>query len=133
MTENGSAFDHRPDPELGNALRAAFATDDDAGFARRVLAAADQLFGDASMTGPWWGVLGAWARPGLVAAMVLIAAAAFWLGAWAQRTSDGSTPAAQVAWDDPLRTGSEQLSVPLLMAGTREPDVDVVLAVALGN
>lgn len=122
----GSPFDHRPDSELGAALREALAASDDAQFAARVLVAAEAVQGDIAT--PWWAVLTSWARPGLVAALLLIAAVGFWLGAM--------TPAgdqANGALGDPLIANEDQPSVPALLAGQQVPDVDYVLAVALGN
>jgi len=128
MTEM-SPFDHRQDAELGRALRRALTAPDDAAFVRRVLAAADQVYGDVA-PGQWWTVLTAWARPGLVAAMLIVAAAAFWLGLWVGARGAGSSMATIT---DPLQTESEQLAVPALLVEDRAPTVDVVLAVAMGR
>lgn len=68
-----NAFDHAPDRELGSALRAALSAADDDAFVRNVMASLDQPLTS-------WDVLGAWARPGLAAAVVLTAMAGFWLG-----------------------------------------------------
>jgi hypothetical protein len=123
-----SPFDHRPDPELGRALADALSAPDDERFARQVMAAADAAFG-ADAPESWWQELTAWARPGLVAAMLLIAAGAFWMGSqMAQRGNGNGTG----ALGDPLSAaGNEALDVPMLMAGSEEPSVDAVLAVAL--
>lgn len=115
-------FDHRPDAELGEALREALTQRDEALFVRRVLAARDAMFGEVDL--PWWSVLTAWARPGLVAAAGLLLAA-LWFGT-RQAESNGGLPLA-----DPLTAGLEQLSVPALFAGPDRPNVDLVLAVAL--
>ena len=123
-----SPFDHRPDPELGRALEEALSAPDDERFARQVMAAADSVLGaDASES--WWQELTAWARPGLVAAMLLIAAGAFWMGSqMAQRGNGNGTN----ALGDPLSAAdNEQLGVPMLLAGSEAPSVDAVLAVAL--
>jgi hypothetical protein len=122
----GSPFDHRPDLELGAALREALATSDDARFAERVIAAAEAVQGDLAT--PWWAVLTAWARPGLAAALLMIAAAGFWLGAMTRSADQATT-----ALGDPLIGNEDQVSVPALLAGQQAPDVDYVLAVALGN
>ena len=124
-----SPFDHRQDAELGRALRRALTAPDDAAFVRRVLGAADQVYGDVA-PGQWWTVLTAWARPGLVAAMLVVAAAAFWLGLWVGSGGPGSSVA---TFTDPLQTESEQLAVPALLVEDRAPTVDVVLAVAMGR
>lgn len=118
-----SPFDHRPDPELGTALREVLAGADDARFARRVLAAAGTQLGPAA---GWVDVLTRWARPGLAAALALVAGVTFWL-------TTQSPPANGAALADPLRVSDEGLAVPALFASTSDPDVDVVLAVALGN
>ncbi len=118
-----SPFDHRPDPVLGGALRAALAADDDAAFARRVVAAAESDLGSA---GPWWHVLTAWARPGLVAALLLVAVVGFGLGITV-RGGDGAA-----ALGDPLAaTDSGDLAVPELLASEQAPEVDFVLGLAL--
>lgn len=125
---NTSPFDHRPDEALGRALRDALAAGDDTAFTQRVLAGAEAVYGERSPE-QWWTVLTAWARPGLVAAILIIAAAAFWAGIWVGRTA-GVQSAATL---DPLQSDSEQLAVPSLLAERQAPDVDVVLAAALGR
>lgn len=124
-----SPFDHRPDPELGSALRQALDAGEDTGFVRAVLAAVDGMA--VVVPGQWWMVLTAWARPGLVAAMLLIAVAAFSLGVQIGKSSVQPTTAA--AATDPLNPDSGQIAVPAVMAGTEAPNVDYVLAVALGR
>ena len=122
-----SPFDHRPDPVLGAALRAALATDDDAAFARRVVAAAEADLGSAGL---WWQELTAWARPGLVAALLAVAAAGFWLGAMTQ--GRGTPTNGTTALGDPLTAAdSDQLAVPVLLAEEEAPEVDLVLGLAL--
>jgi hypothetical protein len=108
-----SPFDHRQDAELGRALQRALTAPNDAAFVRRVLAAADQVYGDVA-PGQWWTVLTAWARPGL----------------WVGSRGPGSSMA---TFTDPLQTESEQLSVPALLVEDGAPTVDVVLAVAMGR
>jgi hypothetical protein len=77
-------------------------------------------------------VLTAWARPGLVAAMLLIAVAAFSLGVRIGRSSVQSTATATTV-TDPLNVDTGQVAVPAIMAGSEAPNVDYVLAVALGR
>lgn len=125
-----SPFDHRPDVELGSALRRALDAGDDAAFVRGVLAALDGMQPVAG-PGQWWTVLTAWARPGLVAAMLLIAVAAFSLGVQIGRSS--IQPTAVTSVTDPLNPDSGLVAVPALMAGSEAPNVDYVLAVALGR
>jgi hypothetical protein len=117
---NEPGFDHRPDPELGAALREALSLPDDEGFARRVMAAA----GAAPV---FWEVLGAWIRPGLAAALVLSAAAGFWLGR--------SYGRAEVLADlgDPVPAGADSSDVAALFASAQDPDVDQVLAATRGR
>lgn len=66
------SFDHRPDPELGNALRAALEPGDNAGFVARVMANYDRALEQATV--PTWEVLASWFRPGLAAAIVALIA-----------------------------------------------------------
>jgi len=124
-----SPFDHEPDTDLGRVLREALTLGDDAAFSRRVAAAAEAVYGERS-PGQWWTVLTVWARPGLVAAMLIIAAVAFWAGIWVGQSAGAASAASAL---DPLRTDSEQLAVPALLAASQAPDVDVVLAAALGQ
>lgn len=106
-------FDHRPDRQLGDLLREALATPDDAGFVSRVMAAA-----------PWaapresgWDVLGRWARPGVAAAALLLLLAGGWF-----RQAGG-----------PRESGEElALAVPAvdaggLLEGNEVPQLDVDL------
>src|SRR5207247_1067651 len=68
MTGPMTPFDHRPDARLGEALRAALDSGDQAAFVARVLAAAARPARTVD-------VLAAWARRGLVAAMAAAAVA----------------------------------------------------------
>jgi len=79
MTESPS-FDHRPDPELGAALRAALEpADDQSVFVARVMAQYDHALARSSVA--MFEVLASWFRPGIVAA-----AAALVLGIMFGRT-----------------------------------------------
>ncbi|HKA57634.1 MAG TPA: hypothetical protein VKD28_03400 [Gemmatimonadales bacterium] len=68
-------FDHRPDPQLGDALRAALEPENHAAFAARVMANYDRALEQAS--GPTWEVLASWFRPGVAVAVALIAGFVF--------------------------------------------------------
>jgi F0F1-type ATP synthase membrane subunit c/vacuolar-type H+-ATPase subunit K len=94
-----------------------------------VAAAAEVVYGERSPN-QWWTVLTVWARPGLVAAMLIIAAVAFGAGIWVGQSAGAASAATAL---DPLRTDSEQLAVPALLAARQAPDVDVVMAAALGQ
>ena len=122
-----SPFNHRPDAELGEAVRAALRTTDDEAFARRVMAAAEPLLG--SQGSEWWEVVVRWARPELAAAsLALLAGAAVWFGLM---SSEG---APQSVLGDPLRGGvEERLPIPALLAESSELSMDEFLAVAMGN
>ena len=65
MTESPS-FDHRPDPELGAALRGALEPADQSVFVARVMAQYDHALDRSSVA--MFDVLASWFRPGLVAA-----------------------------------------------------------------
>src|SRR4051812_13323296 len=66
MNESPS-FDHRPDPELGAALRAALEPKDDpAAFVARVMGHYDAALERSSVA--MFDVLASWFRPGMVAA-----------------------------------------------------------------
>ena len=123
-----SPFDHRPDAELGAELRRALDAGGEAEFVAGVLLAADTMYG-TGLPGQWWTVLTRWARPSVVAAMLVIAAVAFSLGVRMGQRSVQNAAATPVA--DPLRQDREQVAIPVLMAGSEAPSVDVVLAVAL--
>ena len=124
---NMSPFDHRPDSELGAALRDALRVEDDEAFARRVMAAAESVLG--AERGEWWDVVVRWLRPELAAAsLALLTGVALWLGVL---SGSGN---AQSMLGDPLRGGVEdRLPVPALLAESPELSMDEVLAVAMGN
>ena len=74
MTGELMPFDHRPDPVLGAALRAALEPGDEPAFVTRVLASFE------SARAPTWEVLAGWARRGLVAATAAVVIAGFAVG-----------------------------------------------------
>ena len=120
-----SPFDHKADHEIGDPLREALTMRNEAAFVRRVKASAEVLFGDLPQ-GQWWSVLGGWARPGLVAAAGLAAAALLWTG-----TRAGTVPTPE-SLANPIVESAEELSIPLWLAAQTAPDVDVVFASASG-
>ena len=73
MNESPS-FDHRPDPELGAALRAALEPkDNQAAFVARVMAQYDAALERSSVA--MFDVLASWFRPGMVAAAAALVTA----------------------------------------------------------
>jgi hypothetical protein len=116
MTER-SAFDHRPDAELGRELRAVLSLPDDEAFAARVLAAV----GTGRPEAAWWEVLTSWARPGLVAAGLLAVAALAWVAA-------GPRQGLRASLEDPLPAAGEGAAVPTYLVSAEAPDVNAVMA-----
>lgn len=87
-------FDHIPDPELGELLRAHLSAPENDGFAVRVLARLGARE-DSSLE-----VLARWARLGIAAALVLAAAATIAARAGAaprMLTDDGLLPSSETA------------------------------------
>jgi hypothetical protein len=106
-----SPFDHVPDPALGDALREVLGVTDDPAFVRAVLER-------TRAPQPWWEVLGDWARPGVAAALLLVAVGSFLLG---RLVAPAPT---DVAGGDILRAGFEVSS--LFVDGTA-PNVETLL------
>lgn len=71
-------FDHRPDPELGAALRHALGPGDEAAFVARVMAGYDATLTEVAV--PMWEVLAGWARPAIAAAALAAALGGIVLG-----------------------------------------------------
>jgi hypothetical protein len=63
-------FDHRPDPELGAALRAALEPKDEIAFVARVMAQYEQALDRSTV--PTLDVLASWFRPGIAAAIAAL-------------------------------------------------------------
>ncbi len=122
---NNSPFDHRQDKELGEALRSALSGQDDAAFVQTVVARAALLQDRADDGGDWLEILTAWARPGLAAAAIgLAAAATMW---WTGNQGPSETT---MALADPLEASGE---IPAEFLETQAPDLNDVLALELGN
>lgn len=119
-----SPFDHRPHPELGALLREALTPDGEPAFVDRVLGAAAGG-GSGYYGAPWWLVLGAWARPGVAAALVLLAGATIWVARASSRSGADTT------LEEVLLATREPAASPLLTATTAPPSFDVVLASSL--
>lgn len=115
-----SPFDHRKDPEIGEALQELLSSADDLAFARRVEAAAAAVYGQISPSG-WWDVLGTWARPGVAAALALVAGATLWLALASLR------PDRDVTIEDALRRAGEDLAPAVVVAGATEVELDRVM------
>jgi hypothetical protein len=116
MTEQPS-FDHRPDPELGAALRAALEPKHDhSAFVARVLAQYDHALDRSSVA--MFDVLASWFRPGLVAA-----AAALVLGILFGRTVLQTPDAASI---DAAMAPVEGPGLAALVTAPDPPDASVV-------
>ena len=120
-----SPFDHRQDRELGDALRSALSGRDEEVFVQSVVASAALLQDRVDDGGEWLEILGAWARPGLAAAAIGMAAAAILWWSGPGGPSDGATLLA-----DPLQASVE---IPAAFLAAQPPDLNEVLALELGN
>lgn len=112
-------FDHRPDPELGAALRRALdpPRHDQAAFAARVMARYDGAL--AAATVPTWEVLAAWSRRGIAAAAAAAMLAGFLLGRALQ------TPDAPETMDAAMAPVSGA-GLAALVTATDPPDASIV-------
>jgi hypothetical protein len=117
------AFDHRPDPELGAALRAAL---DPSGEQRAFVAAVLARYDDARQRAavPTWEVLASWSRRGVaiaVAALLLIGILFGRTALLPTRTADdGTAIEAAIA-------PSERPGLTALLTAPDPPDASVVL------
>jgi hypothetical protein len=113
-------FDHRPDPELGTALRRALdpPRGDQAAFVARVMARYDVVL--AAATVPTWQVLAGWWRRGIAVAAAAVLAG-FLLGRALQAPEAPETIDAAMA----PSTGT---GLTALVTATDPPDASVVFA-----
>lgn len=127
-----SAFDHRPDRELGRALRAILSAEDDAAFSSRVVERVADLRVQAPRSSEPWEILGRWAGPGLAAAAVgLVTGAVIWLGGVG--VGDDTAVVGNIALGDPLQQVDAAEVPPVLLTTNQIPDVDAFLAFSLEN
>lgn len=112
MTPEFTPFDHRPDPVLGSALRAALAPGDEPAFIARVLARFD------GRPIAYWDVLASWAQAGIA-----LAAAAVVAGILIGARQPPST------LDDVLADGAGY-PARVVVDALRPPDPSVVLTLA---
>ena len=115
--KDAQAFDHRPDPELGAALRAALEpTDDHAAFVARVMGQYERALEHGTI--PTLDVLASWFRPGIAAAVAaLIVGFLFGRGIL--------TPAPTI---DAAMAPSEGPELAALVTAADPPDASVVFA-----
>jgi len=116
MSDHHTAFDARPDAELGAALRAALEPGDAAAFTARVLG---QL---AGVRTPAWEVLAGWAGRGITAAAV----AALVIG-----LLTGRAPSPAASWDDvvaPTLETDGSLRSTALLAAEQPPEPGALFA-----
>ena len=118
MTGELMPFDHRPDPVLGAALRAALEPGDEPAFVTRVMA------GVESARAPTWEVLAGWARRGLVAAAVAALVAGFVVG----RALRVAPPPPAPLEDALALSGGAGLPPTALLTAQRPPDPSVLFA-----
>jgi len=117
-----SPFDHRPDPELGALLRQALDQGGEDAFLDRVMAAAGGV--EAGVPAAWQ-VLGLWARHGVAAALVGLAAATIW---WASASNRNE---AEPSLEEVFLASAETVAPPFLTATTAPASFDQVLASSL--
>jgi hypothetical protein len=115
--KDAQAFDHRPDPELGAALRAALEPKDDhAAFVARVMGQYERALEHGTI--PTLDVLASWFRPGIAAAVAaLIVGFLFGRGIL--------TPAPTI---DAAMAPSERPELAALVTAADPPDASVVFA-----
>jgi len=113
-------FDHRPDPELGAALRRALdpPRNDQGAFVGRVMARYDEALTAATV--PTWEVLAGWARRGIAAALVAAVVGGFLLGRALQTPEPETFDTAMAPTSGP--------GVAALVTATDPPDASIVFA-----
>jgi hypothetical protein len=116
-----SPFDHRPDSELGKALKEILSGHDEEAFVRRVMAQAAEIQSGVTAGGDWWEVLSSWARHGLAAAAIgFMLAATIWLGLI------GGGQETNAALGDPLQPNDTQV-IPAAFLAAQPPQLDQLL------
>ena len=116
-----SPFDHRPDLALGSALRDLLTPEDHRAFVNRVVRSAQLQFMYGLTPRNWFDVLGAWARPGIAAALLLVA-----LGV-AGHLNRGDD-AVHVALEDTLSEVPVTVESASLLVSPDPPNYDLILA-----
>ena len=117
-----SPFDHRPDPELGALLRQVLDPGGEDAFLGRVLSAAGRVQAGVPAA---WQVLGGWARHGVAAVLVGLAAATIW---WASASTRNE---AEPSLEEVFLASAEPVAPPFLTATTAPASFDQVLASSL--
>jgi len=116
--KDSQAFDHRPDPELGAALRAALdPKDDQQAFAARVMAQYERALDRATV--PTVDVLASWFRPGIAAAAAALIAG-FLFGRTVLAPAPASIDAAMALVDGP--------GLAALVTASDPPDASIVFS-----
>ena len=116
--KDSQAFDHRPDPELGAALRAALEPkDDQKAFVARVMAHYERALDRATI--PTLDVLASWFRPGIAAAVAALIAG-FLIGRTVLTPAPASIDAAMAPLEGP--------GLAALVTAQDPPDASVVFA-----
>ena len=111
-------FDHRPDPELAAALRAALEPkDDQLAFVARVMAQYEQTLDRATI--PTLDVLASWFRPGIAAAVAALVAG-FLIGRTVLAPAPASIDAAMAPLEGP--------GLAALVTAQDPPDASVVFS-----
>lgn len=119
--KTSSPFDHRPDPALGSALREILTPDDHRTFVNRVVRRAQLQFMTGMSPQTWVELLSAWARPGIAAALLLVAVGV------AGHLKRAERPV-QVTLEDTLSEVPQTVESTSFLVSTEPPDFDLILA-----